>query len=122
MSTTSNDDSMASALVDVRSGRLLEVSAHVEGDGELEQLAPIVSELYAADHAAWAYAAFERALDAIETSSLEEIVLVSRTHVRVLQRLPWDPDRVLATVGRWAQQPGAVVASAREELARREGQ
>jgi hypothetical protein len=122
VSTTANDDSIATALVDVRSGRIAPGSARVEGDEQLAELAPIVAELYAADHAAWAYAAFERALDAIETSSLEEIVLVSPTHVRVMQRLPSDPDRVLAVVGRWEQQPGAVVATAREALARREGQ
>ena len=109
--------SITSALVDLRSGR-----AVGDASGAVVDVAPVVAELYAADHAAWAYAAFESALDGEETSALGEIVIVGDDAVHVLQRLPWDPERALVTIGPWERQPGAVVASAREELARREGQ
>ncbi len=121
MTQTPSDDTTLIALVDVRTGRVVPSSTGGPHP-ELVELAPAVAELYAADHAAWAYAAFEQALDGVETSSLDEIVIVSATHVRVLQRLPWDADRALVTVGPWVQQPGVVVSRARDELARREGE
>lgn len=87
---------------------------------ELEAFASVACELLAADHAAWAYAAFERSIGEAPPEELCELVLVGDQQVRIAQRLAGE-ERVLLSVGRWQGQVGLVLSDARAELARREG-
>lgn len=114
-----SDADTTSAVIELRTGRVAPEDA-ARATTALLDAAPIVAELYAADQAAWAYAAFDRALEGSE-SSLEELVIVGAEHVHVVQRLPSDHDRALVTIGPWGTQPGVVLASARTELSRRGG-
>jgi hypothetical protein len=113
------DVGVSSGLIELRSGRLLEVLSGSAHD-VLARLAPVISELYSADRVAWAYAAFADCDRSVSASVLEEMVLVTPTAVYVAQRLPSEPDHALLTVGEWQMQVGAVVSAARAAAAGRE--
>lgn len=108
------------AITDLRDGAVASrgESSSEEAADQLSRFAPVAAEIFAADRAAWAYAAFERALVSGTPDELCELVLVGDEHVHVVQRLPGS-ERALLSVGRWDRLVGAVVSDARDELARR---
>lgn len=101
-------DGLSCALVDLRRG---EVRTFLAGEArsELVDLASVASEIFATDGTAWAQVALPA--DHEGAVELAEVVVVAPGAVYVAQRVSWDGELALVSIGSFDAQIGIVVAA-----------
>jgi hypothetical protein len=109
-----SEAAIAYALVDLKTGLVLDGFGHAVAD-PLVEFAAASPEIFAAAKATDWPALFAR-FGSEGSSEFREFVLVSPTHVRVMQRLPERPQVALVAVASGAQNLGFVLSDVRRKL------
>jgi hypothetical protein len=108
------DSDLSSALVDIRTGTVVEAGAAGNAQG-LEDFAAVLPELFADP---CSRSMVFRLADAASAAGLDDIVLISPRRVLVAQRVPAEPGLALVSVSTRAGSIGLVLSEARARLAR----
>lgn len=111
----SSPHALYSALVDVRLGAVLEAPDGLDPNGQLEALAAAASDLLGTQRVAWSQL-FAQPQSDEASAELRDMVLVSRSYVHVVQRLPSDPQLALVSIAPRTRNLGLIITETRDRL------
>ena len=112
----SSPHALYSALADARSGTVLEAPDGLDGEGRLEALAASAPDLLGTHRVSWEQV-FAHPGRSEPGAGLHDVVLVSRSYVHVVQRLPSDPEVALVSIAPRTRNLGLIITETRDRLA-----